>query len=174
MALQQKIKVWDPVIRFFHWSMALSFLLNSFVVEEGESAHEWLGYYILGLLLIRLLWGFTGPENARFRDFFPTKRNVSQYFHQLVKGGEHNPDRHNPLGGLMIIAMLLSILITGVSGWVSSLDVFFGADWLEEIHEFFADITLLLVSVHIFAVTTFSWFGKHNLISIMLTGYRKM
>lgn len=172
MAPQQKIKVWDPFIRFFHWTMASAFLLNFTLFEEGEKLHEWAGYYVLALLLIRLLWGFIGPRNARFTDFWPTRRRLRRHFQALWRGEPHDPDRHNPAGGLMIIAMLLNMLLTAVSGWLTTTDMFWGVDWVESGHELFANLTLSLVVVHVAAVCLFSWRGPHNLIHIMLTGYR--
>ncbi|OMH28025.1 cytochrome b/b6 domain-containing protein [Motiliproteus sp. MSK22-1] len=172
MVLREKIKVWDPVIRIFHWSLAASFLLNFGVLDDESTAHEWIGYYVLGILVIRLLWGFIGPRNARFVDFFPTKAKLKMHFAALLRGEPHDPNRHNPAGGVMIIALLSTMLLTGLSGWMMTLDMFWGTDWVESIHDAFANITMLLVIVHVAAVSFFSWRGPHNLIRIMLTGYR--
>ncbi|MHB8913284.1 MAG: cytochrome b/b6 domain-containing protein, partial [Lysobacter sp.] len=62
------IKVWDPLVRVLHWLLAGCFLA-AFLVEEGDTAHEWLGYATLGLVAIRMVWGFVGSRHARFVDW---------------------------------------------------------------------------------------------------------
>ena len=37
------VRVWDPLVRLFHWSLAAC-ILGAFLVEEGDTAHQWLGY----------------------------------------------------------------------------------------------------------------------------------
>ena len=42
---------------------------------------------------------------------------------------------HNPAGGAMVIALILSLLTICGSGVVMTLDAFWGVKWIEEIHE---------------------------------------
>ena len=65
-------RVWDPFVRIFHWSLVACVVLNQFVLEDGKTAHEWVGYTASALVLARVLWGFVGTRHARFSDFFPT------------------------------------------------------------------------------------------------------
>ena len=58
------VKVWDPWVRLFHWSLAAC-VFGAFLVEEGDTAHRWLGYTALGLVAFRLLWGVVGSRHAR-------------------------------------------------------------------------------------------------------------
>ena len=69
-------RVWDPLVRVFHWSLVACVLLNLFVVDDGEKLHQWLGYAAAALVAVRVVWGFVGPRHARFADFFPTPRSV--------------------------------------------------------------------------------------------------
>lgn len=64
-----RIKVWDPFIRLFHWSLVILFAANSLVVDDDSKLHIWVGYAILGLVGLRSIWGFIGPRHARFADF---------------------------------------------------------------------------------------------------------
>lgn len=169
---QQTVKVWDPLIRIFHWSLATCFLLNFFLLEEGESAHEWVGYLTLALVAVRVVWGFIGPQNARFSDFWPTPARIKHHLCELLHGGTPSPDRHNPIGGLMILALLAGVVVTGLSGWLATTDLFWGEDWIEDLHETSANLVMGLVGFHVVAVVWFSRRGPHNLIRIMLTGYR--
>lgn len=127
----------------------------------------------MAIHLIHLLWGFIGPQNARFTDFVPTRQRLQQYLNDRRQGKHDDPDHHNPLGGLMIIALLSSLLLTGLSGWLTTADMFWGVDRLEKLHEAFANLTMTLVVVHISVVSLFSWLGPHNLIRTLWTGYRR-
>lgn len=50
----RELRVWDPLVRLIHWSVALSVLINSF--SDGEEAlHLWVGYIAAGLVGVRLL-----------------------------------------------------------------------------------------------------------------------
>jgi len=168
-----KIRVWDPLIRIFHWSLAASFLLNYTVLEEGERLHEWVGYFTLGLITVRIIWGFVGPQNARFSDFWPTRIRLKTYLREHLQGATPSPDHHNPVGGLMILALLAGITLTGVTGWLSTTDLFWGNELLEELHEGFASLVMGLVGLHVAAIAWFSFKGPYNLARIMWTGYRK-
>ena len=50
-AAGQPVKVWDGFIRLFHWSLVAIVALNLFVLEEGDVAHRWLGYFAAGAVL---------------------------------------------------------------------------------------------------------------------------
>ena len=62
---------WDPVVRVTHWVVALSVLLNGLIIEEESQLHNWIGYAVLAMLALRVLWGIVGPEEARFSSFPP-------------------------------------------------------------------------------------------------------
>ena len=64
-----EVKVWDMVVRMSHWSLVVVFFAAYLTAEEALKAHVWLGYFVLGLLLARILWGFVGTPHARFSDF---------------------------------------------------------------------------------------------------------
>ncbi|MFW1678768.1 cytochrome b/b6 domain-containing protein [Pontibacter sp. JAM-7] len=170
--MQSQQRIWDPLIRLFHWSVAAGFLLNFTLTEEGETLHEWIGYYILAALLVRVCWGFIGPRNARFSDFFPRKPGLKSHLRELAQGQIKQHAGHTPLGGLMVMLLMAGLLLVGLSGWLTTTDMFWGEDWVEDVHEFFANLTLLLVLVHVAAVTLFSVLGPANLVRQMLTGRR--
>ena len=48
------VKVWDPFVRVFHWSLVACVLLNQFVLEAGETPHQWAGYIASGLVVQRV------------------------------------------------------------------------------------------------------------------------
>lgn len=166
------IAVWDPFVRVFHWSIALGFLLNMTLLEEGETFHEWVGYAMLALVGLRIIWGFIGPIRARFSNFFPTPKRVQHHL-QAIKTGQHDASEgHNPLGGAMVITLMLMLLVVGFSGWMQTWDAYWGEEWLEELHEIAANITLGLVAIHVAAVIIMGRFTGIPLIRPMLTGKR--
>lgn len=164
--------IWDPLIRFFHWTVAAMFLLNFLVFEAGDTNHRWAGYYILAALAIRLIWGFIGSENARFKNFLPTPSGIKYHLHLLKSKKIEVSEGHNPIGGLMVFALLFCLLGSGISGWMMGLDAFWGEEWLEETHELIANTTMTLVVLHVSAVLLLSKFGPVNLIKQMITGQR--
>jgi cytochrome b len=172
--MDSKKRIWDPIIRTFHWSVAVGFLSNYFLIEEGSDPHEWVGYYILFALGVRLVWGFIGPTNARFSSFIPTASGIKEHLWEIKSGQLTLQDGHNPVGALMVYALLGCLLGTGVTGWMLELDAFWGEDWAESLHEFVANATFSLVLVHVSAVVLFSIKGPANLIKQMVTGRQEV
>jgi cytochrome b len=166
----QKVLVWDKFIRLFHWSIASVFILNSFLLEDD--IHEYLGYGLFGLLVARVIWGFIGPFNARFSSFFPSRARVQHHIHAIKTHSVPMKEGHNALGGMMIIFLLTLLFIISLSGWLMTLDQFWGEDWPEDLHELAANIALVAVGVHVCAVIVMSKVTDRNLIKTMITGYR--
>ena len=170
--MKEQAMIWDPLIRLFHWTVAAMFLLNFLILEEGDTAHRWAGYYILAALGIRLLWGFIGSKNARFKNFLPTAEGIKYHLKLLRSRQFEVSEGHNPVGGLMVFALLFCLLGTGLSGWMMEFDIFWGEDWVESLHELMANTTMTLVVIHVSAVFLLSRFGPVNLIRQMITGQR--
>ena len=93
---------------------------------------------------------------------------------------------HNPAGGAMIFVMLLSLVITtatgiacyGVEGGAGPLSMLAGApeggeEMLEEAHEFFANLMVLLAVVHVIGVIVESRLNHESLTRAMLTGRKR-
>ena len=139
------VRVWDPVVRLFHWSLAAAFL-GAFLIERPRDLHEALGYVALGAVAVRLVWGFAGSRHARFADFLPSPRRLLDYLGAALRGSEPRYLGHNPAGGAMVVALLAMVVLTGATGWLMGTDAFFGENWLEELHEGAATATLGLVA----------------------------
>lgn len=124
------VYVWDPFVRVFHWSLVACVLLN-FVVEEGETLHQAIGYAASALVVLRVLWGFIGTRHARFADFFPTPERVRRHVSGLLAGTAPHYVGHNPLGALMMLSLMALVLALGLTGYLQTTDSFWGEEWLE-------------------------------------------
>ena len=114
--MKNEISVWDPLIRLFHWALVLTFIIGYLTGEEESSLHIDAGYIVAGLILFRLIWGFIGSQHARFSDFLTTPATTIQHLKDLAD----KPKRyigHNPAGGWMVVAMLVTLTIVTISGF---------------------------------------------------------
>ncbi|MGD2118304.1 MAG: cytochrome b/b6 domain-containing protein [Chromatiales bacterium] len=181
----QQVRVWDIAIRLFHWTLVLSFLIAYLTEDDWVGLHTNAGYLIGFLLLFRLVWGVVGSRYARFSNFIYRPSVVKRYLQQSLRFSAPRYLGHNPAGGVMVIALLLSLGITVITGiyLYGATDfagpmagVFsgeFAADLLEGLHEFFANFTLLLVFIHVGGVLYSSIEHGENLARAMLTGNKK-
>lgn len=110
------IKVWDPLVRIFHWSLVACFAAAFITSEEEGSFHAYAGYAVIGLVLFRILWGFVGSEHAKFKDFVFGPSKVINYLKSLRQGNSERFIGHNPAGGYMVIVMLITLLFVTYSG----------------------------------------------------------
>ena len=114
--MQKQIRVWDPLVRIFHWSLVLAFTVAYLTGDEENNLHIYSGYLIFGLISFRLLWGIVGSRYARFSDFVYSPKSIITYIKSLVAGQPKRYLGHNPAGGAMIIALLLSLAVVTYSG----------------------------------------------------------
>ena len=163
------VRVWDPVVRLFHWSLVTAFA-TAFLAEEGGRLHDAAGYTVLGLIGIRLVWGLIGPLHARFASFVPAPGQLTAYLRELARGRPPRFLGHNPAGGAMIVVLLATVLTTAASGWLMTTDRFWGIEWVENLHEGSAWLALILVGMHVTGVLVSSLMHRENLVRAMITG----
>jgi cytochrome b len=162
--------VWDPCVRFFHWALVTAFAVSQITAEWLDLVHEYSGYVIFGLIVSRLVWSLVGPKTARFSRDWVNPTAIVQHLKEVITGRQSIQVGHNPAGGAMILVLLVSLMITAVSGYLGQTNWFWGSEWLEEIHEAFGEGLLILVGIHVAAVLIMSLLEKKNLIRAMLTG----
>lgn len=201
-------KIWDPLVRIFHWSLVAAFAVAYLGGDEESRLHELAGYAVFALVAVRILWGFVGTRYARFRDFVHRPSAVAAYARDMLAGKPKRYLGHNPLGGAMIVALLVALLATGATGlaaqqaeagapavaaitarvaaWTPDVVAKAMADddkdghggkqeeiW-GEVHEFFANLTLVLVGLHIGGVLLGSLAHRENLVRAMFTGRKSV
>ncbi len=183
---ENTIKVWDIFVRVFHWSLVLSFAIAYLTEEELLSLHVFAGYAVCGLILLRAAWGFIGTRHARFSDFVYRPSAVKVFLRDTAQLRARRYLGHNPAGGAMVLLMLLALVLTGISGMaiygieeaagpLAMLGESYGRyqGVVEELHEFLANFTLLLVVVHVAGVLVESLLHHENLAKSMLTGLKR-
>ncbi len=110
------VKVWDPFVRIFHWSLVSLFNIAYATEDDWLDLHSFAGYGIAGLLLFRIIWGLMGTDYARFSSFVATPGRVLQYLKSLFTRHPEHYVGHNPAGGLMIPVMLVLLLLSTATG----------------------------------------------------------
>ena len=167
------IRVWDPLVRLFHWSLVISFTV-AWLHTEGKAVHHGAGYVVLALVAVRVIWGFVGSRHARFRDFVPRPKELLAYLKSLWGGHSRRYLGHNPAGGAMIVLLLAMLVLTGGSGWLSTTDAFWGIEWVENLHAAAANLTVVLVFAHVAGVVFSSLAHRENLTLAMITGRKRV
>ncbi|MGB5833070.1 MAG: cytochrome b/b6 domain-containing protein [Thiohalocapsa sp.] len=186
-AAHDSIRVWDPLVRVFHWSLVAAFATAFIVEDDLLGIHVWAGYLMLALIALRLVWGFIGTPHARFTDFVRGPRQVLRYLGEALRFRAQRFVGHNPAGGAMVIALLALVSATGISGMalygaqelsgpLAPLMGGLSAQWggaLEETHEVLANLTLLFIVAHVAGVLFSSISHGENLVRSMFTGLKR-
>ncbi|MBF7052407.1 cytochrome b/b6 domain-containing protein [Halomonas sp. KAO] len=182
-----RLKVWDIPVRLFHWSLVVLVGLSFYTMKtEGApfvfpiEIHARAGYLLVGLLLFRWLWGLWGSPHARFTSFLYPPGRMLDYGRRLLRGKPPHYAGHNPLGGAMVLLMLISLTFQAASGLFLTDDIFFDAPlhgWassgivksLASLHSLNADLLVVLIAAHLMALLLHRFKGE-RLVSAMITG----
>jgi cytochrome b len=168
-----RVRVWDPLVRVFHWSLVLSFAIAWLSAHSWENLHNWAGYAAGGLVVMRAAWGFVGTPYARSSQFVRPPGAVLAYLKAVMKGSEPRCVGHNPAGGAMIVALILAMLSTAFTGWLLTTDAFWGVVWMQHVHHWLAHGLLLLVVFHLGGVVLASYRHRENLVAAMISGRKR-
>ena len=182
------ITVWDLPTRLFHWVLVVLIALQ---YASGEfdllpmAWHYWLGYATLALIVFRVFWGFLGSGTSRFAGFVRGPVAVARYALASVRGRDPVFVGHNPLGGWSVLALLLCLTVQVVTGLFSSDEVDADGPFVAQVsvktvrlmtrlHNWNQNVLLLLVGVHVAAVTLYLLLGHENLIGPMISGRKQL
>lgn len=172
-ASRDAVTVWDPLVRIFHWSLVAAFLVAWTTGDEIKSVHIVAGYCVIGLVALRIVWGFVGGRHARFADFVRGPRAVAGYLRDTAGLRAKRYLGHNPAGGAMTIALLIMLSIIGATGFMMTTNAFWGVAWVQGAHETAVNLTLGLVILHILGVVVASYEHGENLVRAMITGRKR-
>jgi cytochrome b len=183
-----RIRVWDLPVRLFHWTLvillATSYLTGS-AGGDWMKLHFWSGYAILTLLLFRIAWGFVGSTTARFSDFVRGPSAALRHLAELAGADRPREAGHNPLGGAMVVVLIFGVLAQAVAGLFSA-DTDMGTvngpltrlvsdkfiDKATAFHEFWINVLLVLVALHVVAALVYLVWKRQNLIGAMVHGHK--
>lgn len=193
------VRVWDPLVRVFHWGLVAAFAIAWLTADELQPVHELAGYTVAGLVAFRVIWGFVGSRYARFAQFLVGLATTLGYLGDTLKGQERRYLGHNPAGAVMIVAILVTLSGTALTGWlmeepartpmlpglsqvVAPARADDGGEYragdraegqLKDVHETLANLMLLLVALHVGGVVLASFRHQENLARAMLTGDKR-
>ncbi|RQW62728.1 cytochrome b/b6 domain-containing protein [Vibrio viridaestus] len=143
--------IWDPWVRFTHWSVAVLFIINYFLTEAGSTIHQWVGYSAAVIVLTRLIWGVFVHSPARLTRFLPSVSKAIEHVKDVVREGKDEHVGHNPAGAVMIWLLWLGLLTLGITGLL--MEKWDGVPhWLEDFHEVIANLTFFAALIHVSAV----------------------
>ena len=182
--MSDTVKVWDPLVRLFHWTLVIAVSVAYFTQEQHYERHLLSGYIVLGLVLFRALWGLIGSRHARFTDFVYPPATTLSYLRDLVYRKAPRYLGHNPAGGWMIIALLsclLCLTLSGIAldaaenraGPLASTRLFLYTDTIMAVHEYTTWILLALVALHVLGTVLSSLLHRENLVVAMINGNKR-
>ena len=190
----RRVKVWDPLVRIGHWLLLAGFVIAWFTDDDLEVVHAWAGYLVGGVVAWRIVWGVVGTRHARFTDFVFGPATVRRYAVSLFTRHPIRYLGHNPLGGWMVVALLVMLSLTTWTGLEAYAREGKGPlaaggallapalangenderdEFWEEVHEACAEFTLILVVLHVAGVLLSSLIHRENLIAGMITGFKR-
>ena len=167
------VPVWDPLVRIGHWALVATVAGAWLTRHGGGKLHEWLGYASAAILALRIVWGFAGPQRARFAEFVRAPRRTLAYAQAMLAGREPRHIGHNPLGGWMIVMLIAAVAAVDTSGWLYTTDRFWGVEWVGELHEALTNLLLACIGAHVAGVLLASRRHRENLVAAMLHGRKR-
>lgn len=168
-----RVAVWDPFVRLFHWSLVALFVAAYATGDEIGWLHVRAGYAIVALVILRVVWGFVGPRNARFASFLRSPRETFAFLRDSLRLKAPRHLGHNPAGGAMIVAMLGALAYVSATGILLTTDAFWGSEAMKEAHEAGVNVMIGLVFLHLAGVALASLEHGENLVRAMITGRKR-
>ena len=183
----EKVKLWDPALRLFHWALVLCVVTVWGLGKFGPAImtlHFYFGYAICALLAFRLIWGFIGSPVARFRHFLFGPGPTIAYLAGLFRRAPSYWPGHNPVGALAAYALLGLLVAQVATGLVSDPDDFINVGPLAKYvssdiaslavryHYLLGNLLLIMVGLHVAAILFYRLWKREDLITPMITGWK--
>jgi cytochrome b len=181
-----KVLAWDLPTRLFKWALVAAVVVAwaSDKIGGGNPAvHVANGRIVLTLVVFRLLWGLVGGSTARFAGFLASPGTAVAYGLALLKGREGHYLGHNPLGGWMVVVLVLlcgAMALTGlfnadvdrmiIEGPLAKTVSDATVTLAHKLHHKLFDVLLVAVVLHVAAVVFHAVVKKERLVPAMVTG----
>lgn len=178
------LKIWDLPVRLFHWSLVLAFIAAYATHTLGPTYfqyHVWCGYVVIVLIMFRFVWGLVGTYHAKFINFVRNPIATAKYIVSIIKKTDAPHAGHNPLGAVMVILLLITLIAQAISGLFSNDEIFnLGPLYGYISNELSLSLTSLhrklfywilgAVILHIIAIGFHVFYKHENLVKAMFTG----
>jgi cytochrome b len=178
------VPVWDVWVRLGHWAIVVAI---GFQWYSGEDiglidAHATVGILLAGWVVFRVLWGFVGPEYARFQSFTPKHpRALYESVKRLIQRQPEPTPGHSLTGGVGVYLLLGLIGLAALTGMASTDDIFFDGplvsvlprdwvDWASSSHHLITTLVFVTAALHLAAIAYHSLVIKEPLIAGMVHG----
>ena len=182
------VKVWDWPVRVVHWAIVVLVIVLISTGLIGNDVLVWhmrAGGTLLALVLFRIVWGFVGSANARFTSFVRGPGSVVSYLRSILQPPHEIHATHNPIGGWMVIALLLAMLFQAGTGLFTNDDILNDGPLVKLITKDLSDsisslhrrgwwVVAGLAVVHTLAVLAYYFVLKDNLVSAMVSGEKTL
>ena len=179
-------RLWDAPTRIVHWALVVLLGFSWWAADTDHLQwHRWSGYWIVGLVVFRLAWGFAGSDSARFASFVKGPRATLAYLRTLPQRPHGDVPGHNPLGALSVLAILATLVVQVVTGlFAVDIDAFEAGPLSDRVdfdtgrlfakwHHWSFTTLQVLVVLHLVAVAFYLVYKRANLIAPMITGRRR-
>ena len=193
--MSEKRLVWDLPLRVFHWLLVLSIAASWYTAEYSDEylsigdtvlgytqIHFYLGYWALGMIAFRILWGLVGPKHARFANFIPGPSRLLKYVRTFHRRDSEPSVGHNPMGALVVVLMLLMIGAQAVTGLflIDNTEIYTApfypsvdastASSMGKFHHINFDVLIWVISLHVLAIFFYHVFKRQKLVPPMFSG----
>lgn len=179
--------VWDLPLRLAHWALAIAVtgsFVSGWIGGNAFGAHVLCGASALVLVLFRVTWGFAGPAHARFSDFVRGPRAVLKSLPRLTRAAHRRLAGHTPLGGWMVLALLVLIGVQAGLGLFANDEIthagplygYVGGRWSNRLSAWHARIAYLIlgaVVLHVAAALYYRVALGDDLVRPLVTGYKR-
>jgi cytochrome b len=170
VTLRERVRVWDLAVRWLHAGLIVGIAAAWTTTEWMTRWHQAIGYGVMAIVALRLVWGVVGSRHARFSQFVRSPRQTLAYAFAVLQRSDRRYIGHNPLGGWMVVALLGCIGATAFTGWLFTTDQFWGDERVENLHHRLAWCVLGLIALHVLGVLYTSLHHRENLAAAMVDG----
>ena len=183
-----KTLIWDISTRLFHWLLVTLIIfqwLTGDILEDWINWHVTGGYVLLGLILFRIVWGFAGPIYARFSQFIYGPAKTLNYAKTLGDKDSPHYAGHNPMGGLMVVFMLILLLLQAISGLFITDDIFTSGPYHSAVSDFWQnlfttihhqsfELLKIIIVLHLAAIIFYRVYKGQHLVTAMWHGKKEI
>lgn len=173
----RNLRVYDLPTRLFHWIFAGLFIGAYIIAQtiDDESPlyayHMLMGIILAKLVILRVIWGLTGSQYARFSSFKLHPADLVSYFKEMLTGKTKRYLGHNPASSWMAVIMLTLALGLALSGVLMVRGI--NKEFFEDVHELFAHAFLFVSVAHVLGVALHSLKHRDGLPLSMLDGKKE-